>query len=273
MFSRILVGTDGSDSAAKAVAQAVAIAKSLSAELIVLHSFAVVTESGGPLGPAPGAPTKEIGVSILEDVQKRYGNELPVRTLLKEGGPGDAIVDVAEEEKVDLIIVGNRGMTGAKRFVLGSVPNNVSHHAPCSVMIIDTTSQRASKRKGGEIYKKVLVATDGSPTAGRAAEAGVESAAAFGAGVLLLSVGEGAQTEQVLQQAAKHLGKFGVKIATKSVMGDVADAIVDAAEQEGADLIVVGNRGMMGSKRFLLGSVPNHVSHNSPCDVLIVKTT
>ena len=57
----------------------------------------------------------------------------------REGDPADAILDVAEEQGADLIVVGNKGMTGAKRFLLGSVPNKVSHHAPCSVMIIRTT--------------------------------------------------------------------------------------------------------------------------------------
>ena len=57
----------------------------------------------------------------------------------RQGDPADAILDVAEEREADLIVVGNKGMTGAKRFLLGSVPNKVSHHAPCSVMIIRTT--------------------------------------------------------------------------------------------------------------------------------------
>ena len=57
----------------------------------------------------------------------------------REGDPADAILDVAEEKDCDLIVVGNKGMTGAKRFLLGSVPNKVSHHAPCSVLIIRTT--------------------------------------------------------------------------------------------------------------------------------------
>ena len=65
--------------------------------------------------------------------------ELDVRyfnTYAREGDPADAILDVAEERGADLIVVGNKGMTGAKRFLLGSVPNKVSHHAPCSVLII-----------------------------------------------------------------------------------------------------------------------------------------
>src|SRR5665811_60576 len=64
---------------------------------------------------------------------------LEVQTHPVEGGPTDAILNVAEETDADLIVVGNKGMTGARRFVLGSVPNNISHHAPCSVMIVRTT--------------------------------------------------------------------------------------------------------------------------------------
>ena len=62
-----------------------------------------------------------------------------VETYARQGDPADAILDVAEERGADLIVVGNKGMTGAKRFLLGSVPNKVSHHAPCSVLIIRTT--------------------------------------------------------------------------------------------------------------------------------------
>jgi nucleotide-binding universal stress UspA family protein len=62
-----------------------------------------------------------------------------VNTHARQGDPADAILDVAEESGADLIIVGNKGMTGAKRFLLGSVPDKISHHAPCSVMIIRTT--------------------------------------------------------------------------------------------------------------------------------------
>ena len=62
-----------------------------------------------------------------------------VEVYPREGDPADAILDVAEEQEADLIVVGNKGMTGARRFLLGSVPNKISHHAPCSVLIIRTT--------------------------------------------------------------------------------------------------------------------------------------
>ena len=64
---------------------------------------------------------------------------MAVNTYARQGDPADAILDVAEEQEADLIVVGNKGMTGAKRFLLGSVPNKISHHAPCSVLIIRTT--------------------------------------------------------------------------------------------------------------------------------------
>jgi nucleotide-binding universal stress UspA family protein len=64
---------------------------------------------------------------------------IEVSTHAREGDPADAIIDVAEETNADLVIVGNKGMTGARRFLLGSVPNKISHHAPCSVLIVRTT--------------------------------------------------------------------------------------------------------------------------------------
>jgi nucleotide-binding universal stress UspA family protein len=62
-----------------------------------------------------------------------------VNTHARQGGPADVILHVAEEQNADLVIVGNKGMSGAKRFLLGSVPNKVSHHAPCSVLIVRTS--------------------------------------------------------------------------------------------------------------------------------------
>jgi nucleotide-binding universal stress UspA family protein len=64
---------------------------------------------------------------------------LAVEAFPRQGDPADAILDVAEEQDADLIVVGNKGLTGAERFLLGSVPNKVSHHAPCSVLIIRTS--------------------------------------------------------------------------------------------------------------------------------------
>ncbi len=85
------------------------------------------------------SPREDVSTTLEEAavVLRELGVE--VETHAREGDPADAILDVAEEQRADLIVVGNKGMTGAKRFLLGSVPNKVSHHAPCSVMIIRTS--------------------------------------------------------------------------------------------------------------------------------------
>lgn len=122
------------------------------------------------------------------------------------------------------------------------------------------------------MYKKVLIATDGSATASKAVGIGASLAKSVGAELLLLHVGDPSEGKSVLDAATQKFGD-GLTVSTKSVSGDPADMICETAESDGADLIVVGNKGMTGAKRFLLGSVPNQVSHHAPCNVLIVKTT
>ena len=141
MFQRILVGTDGSGTAGAAVAHAAELAKIGGSELIVVSAYKQPDDVPPPFGMPEAQHTAEIGKAILQDVEKRYGGDAKLRTVLREGNPVDAIIDVADEENADVIVVGNRGMGGAKRFVLGSVPNAVSHHAPCHVLIVHTTDK------------------------------------------------------------------------------------------------------------------------------------
>ena len=84
-------------------------------------------------------PREDVDATLADAAEDLEESGVNVETFAREGDPADAILDVAEETGADLIVVGNKGMTGAKRFLLGSVPNKVSHHAPCSVLIIRTT--------------------------------------------------------------------------------------------------------------------------------------
>jgi nucleotide-binding universal stress UspA family protein len=79
------------------------------------------------------------GKEILAEAESRHAADVAVRTVLRKGEAAESLLDVAEEERADLIIVGNKGMAGARRFVVGSVPNRVSHHASCDVLIVHTT--------------------------------------------------------------------------------------------------------------------------------------
>lgn len=147
MFTRIVVGTDGSDTAAEAVRRAVDLAKLSGATLSIVSAYEPVSKRRleGEQQGAPADVQHEIGpredVNLVLDAAAAAakGAGIEVQTHPVEGGPSDAILEVAEETDADLIVVGNKGMTGARRFLLGSVPNNVSHHAPCSVLIVRTT--------------------------------------------------------------------------------------------------------------------------------------
>lgn len=140
MFDRILVGTDGSGTAAAAVTHAVSLAEATGAELLVLSAYQAPRE-GAPVFAEYTAPGIDVARGLLSDVEKRHGDRVRLRTIVFEGSAADALCEVAESEKADVIVVGNRGMTGAKRVVLGSVPNTVSHHAPCNVLIVHTTDE------------------------------------------------------------------------------------------------------------------------------------
>lgn len=147
MIASMVVGTDGSDTAGEAVRQATELAKQLGAKVHVVSAYEPIPE--GRLREERQEVPSDLQwmVNPREDVDETLNTAaqglkdagVEVATHAREGDPADAILDVAEEEKADLIVVGNKGMTGAKRFLLGSVPNKVSHHAPCSVMIIRTT--------------------------------------------------------------------------------------------------------------------------------------
>ena len=137
MFEKILVGTDGSESATRAVARAVEIAKQDSAELVVVHAhgdpnvgYALADET---------SPSLERATQIVRDTETKRAADIAVRTIVREGDAASVLLDVAEEEKVGLIVVGNKGMSGTRRFLQGSVPNRVSHHARCDVLIVHTT--------------------------------------------------------------------------------------------------------------------------------------
>jgi nucleotide-binding universal stress UspA family protein len=149
MFDVIVVGTDGSDTASVALTRAIELAKAFDATLHVVHAHRLVSTASLGQAAAAGGPTfdiVEVNRTIEEDskhVSTRAAEQAQAAGVKCEshqvpGDAADALIDVAEKVKADLVVLGNRGMTGARRFVLGSVPNKVSHHCPCSLLIVDT---------------------------------------------------------------------------------------------------------------------------------------
>ena len=152
MYQQIVVGTDGSPGANVAVDAAIQLARLTGARLHVVHahSVATATAAGVELG-VPPVDITEVNEAIHTEGQRicdqaiaradRAGVQTESHCV--GGHAGDELVRVATDVSADLVVVGNRGMTGMRRFVLGSVPNKVAHGCSASVLIVDTAQTRA----------------------------------------------------------------------------------------------------------------------------------
>ncbi len=147
LFKTIVVGTDGSETATEAVRQAAELAAQLGARMLIVSAYEPISDERlrETAGEVPRDlqwiinPRGDVDATLHAAAVLSGEHGVETQTFARQGDPADAILDVAEEQSADLIVVGNKGMTGAKRFLLGSVPNRVSHHAPCSVLVIRTS--------------------------------------------------------------------------------------------------------------------------------------
>jgi nucleotide-binding universal stress UspA family protein len=144
-YRTVVVGTDGSETAQLAVRQAAELAKAFDGQLIIVSAF---SDSGG--ATSHGEVPKDMEWSMTDaagaEERARSGRTIAkevglakVRVRVDRGDPAEVILNAADDTDADLIVVGSRGMTGSKRFVLGSVPNKVSHHSPCDLAIVHTS--------------------------------------------------------------------------------------------------------------------------------------
>src|SRR3954453_7296929 len=139
----IVVGTDGSPTADVAVERAAALAKLTGARVELVSGYRQDNSLPLSAGMYPGNRTEEArsaATGCLEaTAAKLRADGLEVETHCLSGDPANSLIDVAETTEADLIVIGSKGMHGGRRLMLGNVPNKVSHHAPCSVMIVRTT--------------------------------------------------------------------------------------------------------------------------------------
>ncbi|MDQ1426725.1 MAG: hypothetical protein QOK39_201 [Acidimicrobiaceae bacterium] len=122
------------------------------------------------------------------------------------------------------------------------------------------------------MYEHILVGTDGSKTAALAVDRAVEVAKTLGSTLTIFSVGSPSRTREIVAAEAARVADAGITLRTETATGDPASALIDRSERRDIDLLVLGNKGMTGPSRFLLGSVPNKVSHHAGVARLIVRT-
>jgi 3-phenylpropionate/trans-cinnamate dioxygenase ferredoxin reductase subunit len=260
-YRTIVVGTDGSVTATVARDEAIRLARRCRARLVIVLAY-----PGGPM-------TLPMAREILERAQEAAkARRVEAVAELASSEPAEAVLEAAERHKADLVVVGNKGMGRAGRFRLGSVPDRVAHYSPCDLLIVDTKSAEGLGHRQEKGYARIMAGTDGSGTATEAARKAFELAMLLDSQeVLLVFVGDPVLGAIALEQTGKAAPQ-DVMVRPIATEGDPAERLCDLAESEGVDLIVVGNKGMSGARRFLLGSVPNKVAHYGPTDVLIAKT-
>ena len=144
MYEHVVVGTDGSVTAKRAVEHAAHLAKGSGATLHVVHAVrlpsraAMVAPEMAAAAAGADADAERFARELLDELAAGLAADgIDVRTHLSAKAPADALCAVANEEGADVIVVGNKGMKGARR-VLGSVPNHVAHRADCAVLIVPT---------------------------------------------------------------------------------------------------------------------------------------
>jgi nucleotide-binding universal stress UspA family protein len=144
MIKTIAVGTDGSDTASKAVEFALDLAEKYGSHVVIASSYRPVGEDRlrREQQDAPADiqwsinPSEDVNAALRSVEEQAKARGLKATSEAAEGDPADVLCDIAEKHDADLLVVGNKGM---QRRVLGSVPNSVSHKAPCSVVIVKTT--------------------------------------------------------------------------------------------------------------------------------------
>jgi nucleotide-binding universal stress UspA family protein len=262
MFRNILAGTDGSDTAMLAVHHAVDLADRIGADLTVLTVHRHSPSTTGDVG-ATGPDDPVIAGALLRDVETAFGGRVAIRTRFEEGNPAQVLLEVAQNDHHDLLVVGNRGLSGEAMLQPSSVPGRVSRRAPAAVLVVDTVAGRPPG------YRSILVGTDGSPTATTAEAAAVELGTALGARVDLATAGSSDREAGRLAEDARGRRP---NLAIHAVRGEPSEALCKLAESDSYDLLVLGNRGMTGLRRSLR-SVPIRVLRKAPTNVLIVHTT
>jgi nucleotide-binding universal stress UspA family protein/nitrite reductase/ring-hydroxylating ferredoxin subunit len=258
VYRTIVVGTDGSETAARALDKAARLARHVDGRVVI------VTAS------APIGMTDDVAEEVLtyaREAVRRTG--LEAETVLREGNPAEVVAGVAADVGADLIAVGNVGMGRSRRLRLGGVAEHVAIRSQSDLLVVYTKEQREA---GDRPYRRIVVGHDGSPTAAEATRKAFDLGMVFGVGVTVVYVAGDPVVGSIVLERAKASKPRGLGVQTELVEGEPAAMIVDVARRQEADLVVVGNKGLTGARRVLLGSVPSQVAHGALSDVLIAKT-
>lgn len=305
---RILMAVDPSEHAQEAIRFVKSVDWPKASEVYLIH--VIEMKHASSLIPSDGPSSWDRVISqargklvtqakgFLEHTKKEILEEraLTIKSLVMEGLPGAEILQAVKDYQIDLVILGTRGLSNVKRFLLGSTSDWVMREAPCSVLLV---REKLSKVTMGKNAAKILLATDGSSAAlstvnmlglltcktpPKVTVAHVVGKPAYLEG-WYWGKGKAAfkqLAEQLLEKAhnegASHLEEIsqrveglGMEIDTVLTKGDPAEEIVKIAERSKTKLIMVGSKGIMGGKPVPLGGVVRKIARYAPCSVLLTR--
>jgi nucleotide-binding universal stress UspA family protein len=304
---KLLLGTDGSDTAAAAIGFVAAFPFPAGTEVKIVSVIGEVLRD-----PEIAALTEEHRDAVretwegaqraVEDLVQFEGTRLQqtgwtVTTDVRSGHPAAEIVAAAEEFAADLIVVGSHGLSGFKSFLLGSVSSQVLQSAKQSVLIVRKPEQESDGDEPAlpalEGHRwRLLVAYDGSDPSEAAIDFCSDLDLSDSASIRLLTVlpmvrmfrqdirqemnliwQQKAEAERAaLDAAAKRVRSGGAQVTTELIeAGDVSEAVLEAGDEFDADLIILGHKGKGAVKRFLMGSVTPRIAHHASRSVLTIR--
>lgn len=301
VMETIVVGVDGSEESQRALQWAMPEARARGARVRAVHVWHHPPDYVLQYPPSPPdlavAPVfrdrdqleKEAMELLDQTVTKAVGSGPSVDIVqeIDEGSPADRLVRAAAAADAELLVVGSRGLGGFRSLLLGSVSQQLAHHAPCPLVIV-----RGAVHEPGTGSNTIVVGVDGSPNGEAALHWALEEAHRSGGRVLALHAWSlpsgyelapyaaltvhrdkceaGAQAllhDAVTRARGRHRD---VECSEATVEGWTAGLLLEAAK--GARLLVVGSRGRGGFAGLLLGSVSQQCAHHAPCPIAIVPS-
>lgn len=281
-YRKILVAVDGSETSTHALQESFKLAtheKSWITVVSVVPPYQGDLDTTG-VGDVLGRMRRPAEEALAAARRLAEQERALIKTVLEEGETHERVLDLAEAENCDLIIMGRRGLRQFERALVGSVTARVIGYSQRDVLVVP--------HNGKVGWQKVLVATDGSRHSAMAVEHAINFAKSYGGTLNILSVvdmpdelyGEapGLVEELVtrargyVETAAGLAAAAGVKAEVFVREAEAWQAIVALAAEQKVDTIVLGSHGRTGLRRLLMGSVTERVIGHAPCPVLVVKT-
>ncbi|MEW5746536.1 MAG: universal stress protein [Nitrospirota bacterium] len=269
----ILLCTDGSDYSAGAIRAAINLARecgTIKLTALRVLEFNPEFETEGQKVVAQIESEARAHLDLIREAAAEENIECEA-IVRRHDRPDRAIIEEAEKRRVDVIVMGRRGMTGLKKMLMGSVTAKVIGYAPCKVLVVPKDATMRGEH--------VLLATDGS----RYSEAAEREMLSMGRRcrqfktIVALSV---AQREDRLGRAEENVEKVrrdadreGLAVEIMTAVGRPQDVIVETIRQKGIDMAIMGTHGRTGVDRLLIGSVAERVIALSPAAVLVAKTS